>query len=397
MRVLLITTKCPWPAIDGGRLATLRTLEALRQAGADVHVIAPVYDGEINRTGDDGHAASAATLVASAPRAWPSAALDAMLRRTAVTTIRHAHPALRSAIDACVDHFRPDLVIAEPLQALAMLGPPPWPRPVVLRLQNVESALWANWPAPALLRPLLHLEGRRVRAAESAAIHAADLSLAITAVDATDLTSIAGPQARLVPWAVPFPAELPGGPPSPGAARIALAASAGWGPNREAMAWTLAELAPALATRAPALRLAMHAAQCPSNLPDNVQWARPPASAADLFPAGAIAAVPLFTGSGVRMRILEAWARGLPVVATRIAARGLAVHDARELLLADSAADFADALARLADDDDLQARLVTGGRAYLRQHHDPDRLAAVLATHCATAIAAHARRSAGSA
>jgi hypothetical protein len=397
MRVLLITTKCPWPAIDGGRLATLRTLEALRQAGADVHVIAPVRDGDINRAGDDGNAASATTLVDSAPRAWPRAALDALLSRQAVTTMRHAHPALRPAIDACVERFRPDLVVAEPLQALAMLGPPPWPRPVVLRLQNVESALWANWPAPALLRPWLRVEGRRVRAAESAAIHAADLSLAITAVDATDLASIAGPQARLVSWDVPFHAELPAGASPPGAARIVLAASAGWGPNREAMAWAQAELANALATRAPALRLTMYAAQCPSDLPGNVQWARPPASAVDLFPAGAIAAVPLFTGSGVRMRILEAWARGLPVVATRVAARGLGVQDGQELLIADSAADFADALARLADDDDLRAKLVAGGRAYLRQYHDPDRLAAVLATHCATAIATHARRSAGSA
>ncbi|HEU4665005.1 MAG TPA: glycosyltransferase [Dokdonella sp.] len=88
------------------------------------------------------------------------------------------------------------------------------------------------------------------------------------------------------------------------------------------------------------------------------------------FPQHAIAAVPVRAGSGIRMRILEAWARGLPVVATPVAARGLAVSDGCELMLADSPARFADAIARIHGDAALRARLVAAGVAYLRAHHD---------------------------
>lgn len=394
MRVLLITTKCPWPATDGGRLAAMRTIESLRGAGADVHVVAPVATGELERTIDmHDIVPPPATLVESAPRPWTRALLGALLTRQAVTTTRHGHPALRPALAACIDRFRPDLIVAEPLQSLAMLGPPPWRLPVLLRLQNVESALWANWPAPVALRPLLWMESRRVRRAEASAMRAADLSLAITPTDAADLASIASPDARIEHWAVPFPAQLPAAAQPASSARIVVAASAGWGPNRAAMTWTLTRLAPALAARAASLRITMYAAEAPASLPGNIHWSPPPARAIDLFPAGAIAAIPLFTGSGVRMRILESWSRGLPVVATRVAARGLSVQDGEDLLLADTPAEFADALARLAADATLHARLVAAGRAYLRRHHDPDRLAAALAAHCASALAVRARRS----
>jgi glycosyltransferase involved in cell wall biosynthesis len=60
-----------------------------------------------------------------------------------------------------------------------------------------------------------------------------------------------------------------------------------------------------------------------------------------------IAVVPLRTGSGTRLKILEAWAAGLPVVSTSIGAEGLPAKDGEHLLLADSAAEFVDAVTRL--------------------------------------------------
>lgn len=76
-----------------------------------------------------------------------------------------------------------------------------------------------------------------------------------------------------------------------------------------------------------------------------------------------IAIVPLLSGSGTRFKILEAWAAARPVVSTTIGAEGLDAHDGEHFLIADTASDFAAAIARLLDDDALRRRLGEAGRA----------------------------------
>ena len=81
----------------------------------------------------------------------------------------------------------------------------------------------------------------------------------------------------------------------------------------------------------------------------------------DLGPAYAsadVVVVPLRFGGGTRIKLLEAFAHGVPVVATRAAAAGLDVTDGHHLLLADDVRDVAAAVARLATDASLAERLV---------------------------------------
>ncbi len=70
------------------------------------------------------------------------------------------------------------------------------------------------------------------------------------------------------------------------------------------------------------------------------------------------------------MRILEAWARGLPVIATPAAAAGLAARHGEQLLIAADGESFAQATQQLVEDTALRQRLVLAGRAYLQQQHD---------------------------
>jgi glycosyltransferase involved in cell wall biosynthesis len=78
------------------------------------------------------------------------------------------------------------------------------------------------------------------------------------------------------------------------------------------------------------------------------------------------------------MRILDAWSRGIPVVATPAAAAGLEAEDGTHLLLASEAADFAAAFRRLSDDPALSGRLAQNGRALLRLRHAPEEAVARL-------------------
>ena len=85
--------------------------------------------------------------------------------------------------------------------------------------------------------------------------------------------------------------------------------------------------------------------------------------------------MPLAIASGIRMKILEAWARGVPVVGTPEAVAGLAARDGEELLVARDAAGFAAAIVRLHREAGLAGRLAAAGRRALAERHDPKAVA----------------------
>jgi len=96
------------------------------------------------------------------------------------------------------------------------------------------------------------------------------------------------------------------------------------------------------------------------------------------YARAALAVVPLRAGSGTRIKILEAFAHGVPVVATPRGAAGLAVSDGEQLLLAESPADFAAACLRLRRDPTLRDRLVRAAGAWVREHHSTATVARIL-------------------
>lgn len=83
---------------------------------------------------------------------------------------------------------------------------------------------------------------------------------------------------------------------------------------------------------------------------------------------GRVCVVPLLSGSGTRFKILEAWAAERAVVSTTLGAEGLGAIHGEHLLLADSAAEFTQAIVRVWKDDTLRHRLAQAGRARYEQH-----------------------------
>ncbi len=80
--------------------------------------------------------------------------------------------------------------------------------------------------------------------------------------------------------------------------------------------------------------------------------------------------VPLRAGGGMRVKILDAWARGLPVVSTTIGAEGIAYRHGDNILIADTPEDFAEAVVNVLSDDELAERLARRGRATVEEHYD---------------------------
>jgi glycosyltransferase involved in cell wall biosynthesis len=86
--------------------------------------------------------------------------------------------------------------------------------------------------------------------------------------------------------------------------------------------------------------------------------------------------VPLRFGSGMRQKILEAWAMEKCVVSTPLGAEGLDARDGQNILLADDADSLAETVTRALRDVDLRDRIRTQGRAVVLAQHHPDPLAA---------------------
>lgn len=98
-----------------------------------------------------------------------------------------------------------------------------------------------------------------------------------------------------------------------------------------------------------------------------------------LYRRADLAVVPLRAGGGSRLKILDAFANNIPVVATPEAAAGLDVHDGRELLLASSDEELVRAVFRVASDPELSVSLATGAWHYVSTHHELDTVAQSLA------------------
>jgi glycosyltransferase involved in cell wall biosynthesis len=243
---------------------------------------------------------------------------------------------------------------------------------VVLRAQNVESDLWAETArrGRGLRGVLLRREARKLAAWEGNAVRCAAATLALTQEDAARLRALAGGERRVGVVRAPFPELPPGTGRLEGDPAVVVFGSRGWLPNEESTVWFAAEVWPAVRAALPGAVLHLFGAPPGLKAPGVIVHPSPEDSA-EVYAQGSILAVPLRIASGVRIKILEAWARGVPVVATPAALAGLEAADGREALVARDPQEFAQAIARLHREPGLAEKLVEAGRQARRERHEP--------------------------
>jgi glycosyltransferase involved in cell wall biosynthesis len=181
--------------------------------------------------------------------------------------------------------------------------------------------------------------------------------------------------------AVDLPAHAPPPPPIADSFTLLFVGSMGYLPNHDAAVFLAQEVLPRLRQRTGTpvrLRLA-------GSHPDAAlqALARPPEievtgwvdDLAPLYAACHAVAAPLRAGGGTRIKILEAFAHGRPVVATPLGAEGIEVRHGEHLLLGESADELAACLCRLIDEPGLAAALARRARAFVASAHDRRRIA----------------------
>lgn len=145
-------------------------------------------------------------------------------------------------------------------------------------------------------------------------------------------------------------------------------------PNYEAMHWFVTGAYPLIRAKIPNAKLLITGDQAGHTLPmtDGVIATGFVDDVRPLLANASVSVVPILSGGGTRLKILEAMATGTPVVTTSKGAEGLDIRHEEHVLKADTPEQFADAVLRVLCDSQLRQRLVANAQAKVRQTYDWD-------------------------
>lgn len=338
--ILVLAPYVPHPPSHGGSIRSRVLLAALAR-DHEVHLAAPAPDAE-----ERGNAAELEAQLGvrfhelpAAPRgahaqASPGRKLSRWLRGRSELFARRWHAKAETAVGELLARLQPAFVVADSSFVLPLLpGDSP---PLLLYLHNLESDIFAR--ADGRRRGLGERLSRRFEASgmaaeERRALRRALLTVTVSERDAELARRLAG-DVRVV--TVPNSVDLERLPVQPrendGPPRLLFVGGLDYPPNREAVDELVERHLPALRAAHPDLVVRLvgrddagYGRRFPER--DGVEVL---GRVDDLLPhyrASDAAYLPIRTGGGTRIKILEAWALGLPVVATAVACEGLAGED----------------------------------------------------------------------
>jgi glycosyltransferase involved in cell wall biosynthesis len=377
MRILLLTLVVPNPPDSGPRIKTHYLLRYLAQRHAVTLVSFVRSDAEAAAARAlEPHCKGVYTVPIQRSRLRDIGYLFASVgSKRPFLMLRDESKAMRQLLRALLARQHFDLVHADQLNMA------PFARatglPMVLDQHN---AVWTIFQRMAqqergVKRLLLELEWRRLRRYEGRVCREAHAVMSVSAEDRTALLAAgAAEPIPVIPIAVDV-AGIQAVPRRPDAQGILSMATMYWPPNIDSVLWFTREVLPHIRRSAPDAPFYIVGARPPAEVqalanqpaievPGYVEDPRP------YLEASALLIVPLRAGGGMRVKILEALARGIPVVSTTIGAEGIDVTPGEHLLIADEPAAFAEAVLRVLGDRALGDRLAKAGRMHALTRYD---------------------------
>jgi glycosyltransferase involved in cell wall biosynthesis len=404
MRVVHLTTEFPWPATSGGPVRTLSQLRitaSLPEVDAITLLSVAEHDvpaGDVRALlqafaapGQEGIRTSGKLRVVP-PVFHPIHLFDFKTRVPRVVGLRLAgvpylagkwdSRELRRVLRRELAGSAVDVVYVDHLGMARYLRDIKAVRPscrVVLDQHNVESDFFKQFAeektGPKKL--VARAEFRAARSFEERVLRAVDAVVAISSEDAKHFRAIAGVDAHVVPVVVTFDRKRR---PSPNKPHLCYVGSLRWKPNVVGLDWFCQKVWPLVRRRVPDATLEIAGVglkpDATGRLPVPEAWQVPGVTTVgfleDLEPlyARSVAMVaPVTGGSGVRLKLLEGFRAGIPVVTTPDGAFGLPLEDGREVLVAGDPEGFAERIEHVLEDEALRDRVRDGAYGYLESHH----------------------------
>lgn len=384
MRVAWLTPELPyWPGGTGGSTRQFQLIKQLIEHGHQVDVVSPVHPDQ--QTGRASLDAIGATLfgvdrpasrvreVLQAVRTAPSLMPRALTMPVAAWQVEVFWRQLREAKDAAVAR-NPDVILIEHDWAARWTEDLPVGIPKVSGLENLSWDYYARRAASAegLQRTLLGIEARRFRRFDRRTLGAFDLLLAMSQDDLAELRQVSDRPAIVIPNGVDTGALVAS--PLPERPTVLFTGTFGYAPNAEALRWLLSEIWPQVAAKRPDAELLVVGKGVPDEIAalagSSVTLAGWVPEMQPWFDRARVVIVPMRSGGGTRLKVLDGLASGRPLVSTTMGAMGVDVTDGEQVVLADGAQAFADATVAVLDDPDRGARIGAAGRQVAERVYD---------------------------
>ena len=378
MKILWAKTDFLHPTTRGGQIRTLEMLRRLARRH-EIHYAAFL-------SGEDADAESLERSPEYCARAYPvahrlAAKLTARFAAEAAANVfaslplavaRYRNQAMRRLLTELAAAHRFDALVCDFIAAGVNIEDlSRW----VIFQHNVETMIWrrhAETAADPLRRYYFRQQARRMFDYEGSLCRRARHVVAVSETDARLLERTFG--LERVSW-------VPTGVDVEHFARPAAAGQAGglvfvgsmdWMANIDGVKWFVSEVLPLIRRRKPDCTLALvgrNPAPSVRKLAEQDSRIQVPGTVPDVRPylwGSAVSIVPLRIGSGTRLKIYEAMAAGTAVVSTPVGAEGLPLTHGENVLLAETAQDFADCCVELLDDPCKRARIAQQALALVR-------------------------------
>ena len=382
-RVLAATSEPPWPLNSGGHIRSAYLMKALA-AATDFRLVCPVPPGQ-----EKGVEALRAVGINVCPVPVPTRSKWRELKRLLGAAVRaepyvmYRRHAWREATAVWVAELAanpPDVLYLDHLDAL-LYRASARSVPAVIDLHNVYSLLvqrTAEEQTSALKRTFLRAEARKLDRIEQRAARECQAVCAVSDVEAEHFRTLGASAVHTVPNGVDCAAfaDLPTG--REGLPVVMFLGTMSWGPNASAARFLAREVLPALRARVPDVVLTIVGRDPPADLfaLNGSPGIEVTGSVPDVKPyllRASVLAVPLDAGGGTRLKILEAFAAGLPVVSTAVGAEGIAAEPGVHFALAERP-EFAGATAELLADRGGASRMAERARELAREVYDWSRI-----------------------
>jgi polysaccharide biosynthesis protein PslH len=371
--LVFASRRMPHPPTNGARVRTSRLLKGLSSAFETTFVVFehPPGSGDAGCTGDELRDLFPGVEVVIVPAASTNkrvAQAGTLLSPRSWTFGRYRNAAFHGALMSTVARRGPAIVHLDD-QGVGQYGPIPGALSV-LATHNVEYRIVQGTARAdtGARRAFAAVDWRKLKREEERLWRRMPLCLAVSETDAAIMRAAGAARVEICPNGTDAVAPLP--VPRRTAReplRLLFLGSASYDPYERGIAWLVRNVLPRVRERMP---VAFDVVGVPPLRPvtaPGVRYVGPVPSVTPSYERAHAVVVPVFEGSGTRLKVIEAMAHGRPVVSTALGVEGLPVEDGRDYLLADDPRRFADTLVRLGaileGEDGEMSRMLASARA----------------------------------
>ena len=383
MRILQLMNKVPWPPKDGGAIACLNMTKGFSMLGHEVTVLSMNTSKHHIRIKDmpaDVRSKADFRLVeVPASINWIEATLNLLFSKLPYNAQRFISDEFSHELAKLLTEKTFDVIQLEGLYLCPYI-------PVIrkyskaliaYRAHNIEYEIWERTAtlSEGLRSKYLRNLSKRIKRFEVSYLNSYDLLVPITDRDGIILDKLGNTKPRhtsqtgidfasLVPTArkLEFPSLFHIG-------------ALDWAPNQEGLIWFFNSCWPRIHQENPDLKFYLAGRNAPEWFEriiklDGVVYLGEINDAYDFINSKAIMVVPLFSGSGMRIKIIEGMALGKPIVTTDIGTEGIPTESGKNILIANDADRFTDAITQLINDRSLSDRIGTSAIGFIQEKFD---------------------------